>query len=176
MHPKAGQHAYFSLLLVWIFWFFYNCCLNIPKQISASNSSIGLAKAGRRDWRKGKRKREKKEGCSGFLDLLPEVAECTWRIGKAGGSPSESLEGGRLLKLLHWEIGENDGRCFWKFGMVWNHSGKTCSSLVSFRLLPGSLVHFMYLKDHGILEKQAVIHRLLSGERGDLMDALWGLS
>lgn len=99
MHPKAGQHAYFSLLLVWIFWFFYNCCLNIPKQISASNSSIGLAKAGRRDWRKGKRKREKKEGCSGFLDLLPEVAECTRRIGKARGSPSESLKGGWLLKL-----------------------------------------------------------------------------
>lgn len=99
MHPKAGQHAYFSLLLVWIFWFFYNCCLNIPKQISASNSSKGLAKAGRRDWRKGKRKREKKEGCSGFLDLLSEVAECTWRIGKARGSPSESLEEGWLLKL-----------------------------------------------------------------------------
>lgn len=50
--------------------------------------------------------------------------------------------------------------------MVWNHSGKPCSSLVSFRLLPGSLVYFMYLKDHGILEEQADNHRLLPGEKG----------
>lgn len=50
--------------------------------------------------------------------------------------------------------------------MVWNHSGKTCSSLVSFRLLPGSLVYFMYLKDYSILEEQADSYRLLTWRKG----------
>lgn len=81
---------FFFFLHVWIFWFFYNCCLNIPKQISASTSSIGLAKEGRRDWKKGGREGQKKESCSGFPDLLPEAAACSWRAGKARGSPSES--------------------------------------------------------------------------------------
>lgn len=54
------MHIFF-FLLVWTFWFFYNCCLNIPKQISASNCSIGLAKAERRDWRKGGREKGRGE-------------------------------------------------------------------------------------------------------------------
>lgn len=146
MHPKTSKHAYF---------FFFFACLDflvflqlLPKHSLADLRLQQLHRSGksRKEGLEEGREKGGEERRSLWLPGSTTWSRCSWRAGKSLRILERRLS--QKLPSLREKVQQ---QVPWEFGMVWSHSGKPCSSLLSFRAPPWIISALHVLKGPGHL-------------------------